>query len=350
MAHPQDKPHFAWLDLLRFVAALVVVVGHARASAFVDYGRLAANHHTGIVAVFYALTRLGGEAVIVFFVLSGYLVGGKVIERCGKGVFVPVDYAVDRLSRIWVPLIPALVLSALVSPTHVPMSDWIGNLLGLQHVMSPSLGGNQPLWSLAYEVWFYVLAYAIGRQAMRPTLDVVSLALICAVTMVFSVLSVSFLTCWLVGALLYARPHRMRPAVALPLAALLGVGAVGALQLMSGGVMQQFSGPSMLTGLMEIMLAVATAILCSTLSTLPPLGLSRLSSILAAFSYTLYLTHYPVLTVFERMYQPSAEITPATLGAFAGAVGLCLAVAWLMYLAFEKQTPKVRQALRRLTA
>ena len=31
-------------------------------------------------AVFFALTRAGTECVLVFFVLSGFLVGGKVIE------------------------------------------------------------------------------------------------------------------------------------------------------------------------------------------------------------------------------------------------------------------------------
>ena len=53
-----------------------MVAEHARSLVFVDYGEL---QSPGLWAKgFYFLTGFGHEAVMVFFVISGYLVGGKV--------------------------------------------------------------------------------------------------------------------------------------------------------------------------------------------------------------------------------------------------------------------------------
>jgi peptidoglycan/LPS O-acetylase OafA/YrhL len=59
------------------------------------------------VGIFFAATRLGGEAVLLFFVLSGFLVGGRIIRRAKSRTFSLKDYSVDRCSRILLPLIPA---------------------------------------------------------------------------------------------------------------------------------------------------------------------------------------------------------------------------------------------------
>ena len=100
----KEKEHLHWLDWLRFTAALMVVMVHARGANWVEWGRLEETSRTKLVAVFFALTRTGSEWVTVFFVLSGFLVGGKVLERVAKGTFDLRVYAIDRFSRIWVPL------------------------------------------------------------------------------------------------------------------------------------------------------------------------------------------------------------------------------------------------------
>jgi peptidoglycan/LPS O-acetylase OafA/YrhL len=107
-----DKRHLYWLDWLRFTAALMVVACHARGGNWVEWGRLDDACQTNFNYVFFAATRAGFEWVIVFFVLSGFLVGGKVLERVGNSTFDVLAYAVDRTSRIWMPLIPALLLTA----------------------------------------------------------------------------------------------------------------------------------------------------------------------------------------------------------------------------------------------
>ena len=103
------RQHFWWLDWVRFAAAFMVVATHARGSTWVEWGRLPSANQTNPAAVFFALTRAGTEWVTVFFVLSGFLVGGKVLEQVRDGTFSSRDYAFDRISRIWIPLIPALI-------------------------------------------------------------------------------------------------------------------------------------------------------------------------------------------------------------------------------------------------
>ena len=132
-------------------------------------------------SLFYAWTGLGREAVMVFFVLSGFLVGGAVM-RAGPA-FDWRTYAIARLSRLWVVLVPALLLTAALdtcvasswpsilsgshyadwqsgpSPQGLYAKDWLtalGNLLFLQTLVVPVFGTNTPLWSLANESWYYL--------------------------------------------------------------------------------------------------------------------------------------------------------------------------------------------------
>jgi len=70
------------LDLLRALAAILVMVGHVRGLFFVDFGRV---EEPGLViqAIYFA-TSLGHEAVMIFFVLSGYFIAGNVLRALGN--------------------------------------------------------------------------------------------------------------------------------------------------------------------------------------------------------------------------------------------------------------------------
>src|SRR5438093_211100 len=72
-----------FLDLLRGLSALAVMVGHLRGLFFVSFGDVQAP--TLLVSIVYFLTSLGHEAVIVFFVLSGYFIAGNVLRSLADG-------------------------------------------------------------------------------------------------------------------------------------------------------------------------------------------------------------------------------------------------------------------------
>ncbi len=159
---PQPQ-HYQLLDWLRFLSALLVVLCHVRPQHWVEWSAIASEDKGILSALFLALIRPGPEAVIVFFVLSGYLVGGRLFERWRDASFDPVAYARDRVTRIFIPLIGAAPLTVLVvfNTIGVPAEGFawevLGNVLQTQGVLVEPLTGNGPFWSLSYEVWFYVL-------------------------------------------------------------------------------------------------------------------------------------------------------------------------------------------------
>ena len=96
-----------FLNYARFIAAFLVVLGHVRAALyppFADY-----PFHTPFSKAFYFFTGFGHEAVMVFFVISGFLVGGRVLDAYQRGSFRWGRYILDRGSRIYIVFLPALV-------------------------------------------------------------------------------------------------------------------------------------------------------------------------------------------------------------------------------------------------
>ena len=67
------------LNFLRWLSALMVVIGHLRSFLFVEYNLV--ENKTVFIKLFYFITGFGHQAVIVFFVISGYLVGGGSVEK-----------------------------------------------------------------------------------------------------------------------------------------------------------------------------------------------------------------------------------------------------------------------------
>src|SRR6266436_9495246 len=86
------------LDLIRAVAACVVMIGHLRTLFFVDFGHL--SHGYWPLEALYFFTGFGHQAVIVFFVLSGFLISSTVIRSHGLGKWSWRDYAINRATRL----------------------------------------------------------------------------------------------------------------------------------------------------------------------------------------------------------------------------------------------------------
>jgi peptidoglycan/LPS O-acetylase OafA/YrhL len=108
------------LDALRWMAALTVMLAHLDVrlikpeTVFSMHG--AAEHLSQLLH--YAWVFGAGyshKAVMVFFVMSGWLVGGKVLKQVLEhGELDLRRYYFDRLSRLWIVLLPALVLTYLL--------------------------------------------------------------------------------------------------------------------------------------------------------------------------------------------------------------------------------------------
>jgi len=222
------------INVVRTLAAVIVVVGHIRALFFEDYSSVS---HGALPALFYLATSLGHAAVMVFFVLSGYWVGGSVLRSVRADKFNWRLFLISRLSRLWLVLLPALALTGLVDHAglhvlgdsaiyqsdpsyHVLPKDlhesltWstlTGNVVFLQRLVTSTFGTNGALWSLAYEFWFYVLFASLVLAAYRRGVSRIAY-LLATIFGVFAlgVEPVIYFTFWLAGAVLAANTHRIR--------------------------------------------------------------------------------------------------------------------------------------------
>ena len=348
---------FHWLDLLRFLAAFAVVATHARGASLVPFAELDAADKTVLLAIFYGMTRIANEAVVVFFVLSGFLVGGRAMERIMSRSFQPAEYAIDRVVRIMLPLVPALVLTSivtLISHGKIDLIDLTGNLFSMQGILVDTVSNNAPLWSLSYEVWFYVLAFSIGL-AVTSSSRAVAPALLVIVAAIFTRLDATYLFCWLVGAYAYVfRPSRPS-----------GLILVGGLLLsLYGVVASQFGTDSdaVLTENLQqyvvsrdvarILLSVGIAIVIQQCIQRAPrtriaMTCDALGTRLAAASYTLYLTHYPVMKLLHHTGIVAARTNPIdSIAPFLVMLIVSFAVAYAFYWMFERHTGKVRKIVK----
>src|SRR5262245_34523254 len=104
------------LDLIRGLAALVVFLGHLRFFFFLPY-----HSREGIILaerMVYFVTGFTHEAVVIFFVLSGFFISSSVMRLTAKGEWQWKNYVVNRCTRLYVVLIPGLILTA--------FWDWVG--------------------------------------------------------------------------------------------------------------------------------------------------------------------------------------------------------------------------------
>jgi peptidoglycan/LPS O-acetylase OafA/YrhL len=150
-----------------------VVIGLNAARALAAFYVVA--HHTLVDVVpspFNLILRFGQEAVILFFLLSGFVIYLNEHDRYRQ----TGGYVWRRLRRIYPPLVGALVISAVVFGINgwaIDADEFVriaSTLLALQDVSSLKPGvisdpafGNVPLWSLSYEIAFYILFPIVMR-------------------------------------------------------------------------------------------------------------------------------------------------------------------------------------------
>jgi peptidoglycan/LPS O-acetylase OafA/YrhL len=147
------------LDALRGGTALYVLIHHY-------------VHLNPALSVFAPIFRFGQLAVMVFFVLSGFVIHYAMAAK--KGDLDARTYFIGRFRRIY----PIYVLVLLCSWGLVALHYWdisqfhwgefLGNLFQLQDAPHPGTAVapymfNFALWSLAYECWFYVLFFVLHK-------------------------------------------------------------------------------------------------------------------------------------------------------------------------------------------
>lgn len=374
IAAPMDRsvttaPNGALFDAARFFAAFFVVLAHARGLTLAGH---AGRPYDGgpLAACFYFLSDFGRPAVIVFFVVSGYWIASSVDRRTEKRIWSWFSYGVDRLSRLWIVLLPALVVGGtldVIGRFYVGAPDYffaiqgphydvaqnlaprifVGNLFFLQTLACPTFGSNGVLWSLSNEFWYYIWYPALLKLSWSRPSSWLPGAVAATSIIAFPSLIPGFF-CWLCGVGLYMAQTRFS--------------WIDRLQ----GSKRQFASWTSLVAFLATLFAwrahllsgpladLAISISCGMFFLLFDLAARRPSGPLAlaarygaSSSYSLYAVHYPLLVFLVACFGPKY---PVEFGAGSAAwVILLIAVAvgygWAFSLLTERHTPFVRKWL-----
>ena len=161
------RPRYNYVEGLRALACLTVVLNHAAAEAFPVLYRVDIPPMLSFLKLWFAF---GHHAVTAFIVVSGFCLG---LPLAGADFSKPVafgQFMARRIARILPPYYVALVISILICFTmfkypngmhfdfsaHPRLSDILAHFLLIQNVFGTGQI-NYSLWSIATELHIYML-------------------------------------------------------------------------------------------------------------------------------------------------------------------------------------------------
>lgn len=351
----------AQLDSIRGLSAIIVLLAHAN-QVLIAHTFSGGVHIMGYLAQF---------SVMVFFVLSGFLIGCSILNNLAlSGEFDTGRYFKDRVVRIYPPLIVSLVMMWILcelTPYAFESGSWrylkIPNITLPQQAFATNieqiLGAltfangfrtstpypNAPLWSLSFEIWYYVLAALAFSFKRHKT--------VCALIVIFVVMLTwnnsrfyILMPVWGVGLLLslaYARGRqkytKLAASLMLALAAATGISIFFSFQGAS-------SNEQWLVDMNQFRIISGMAFACylwliiTEQATFPTL-LHRSGG----FSYTLYIIHFPVLLFIYGCFQTkvSHSLSWALMLSVAGILS-SLTLAYFVSL-FAENRPLIKKVM-----
>ncbi|NMP33057.1 acyltransferase [Thalassotalea sp. M1531] len=198
-----NKQLSIYLDILRFCAAIMVFISHVPSFSG---GWL------------WQFSGLGHEAVVIFFVLSGFVIAYVVFEKEESAL----QYVTNRVSRIYSVAIPALIITVLLyyvgkqidKSAFIILDERLQNpvwtiisalsFTNQSWIASPTFL-NLPYWSLGYEVLYYaffgILMYMKGRT---------KIAFLCILALIMGPSILLYLPIWFFGVICFKNLHAIK--------------------------------------------------------------------------------------------------------------------------------------------
>ena len=353
--------NFGNLDALRGLLAVYVALGHSRWLLWGGHAAwLEAPHAAWEAPPVYASAtlRYGREAVMVFFVLSGFFIHFRSAEPHSAAQFhagpfyrrrwhrlappyffaLAVTLACDLIGRAWWPALYAAqtsdqLLDATFARGGYSPSSTVPAVLLLPSSLGRDFGSNGPLWSLAFEAVYYAIypAWLWLRRRSWPAAFVAIPTLCLLLTLspvsAFPITVLVHYPIWLVGALLAER--------------LVGVGvpkravAIGAAMFASGVALYLLPVPALV--------AVAAAIVFGAGLVLAFGGaqsrdqvLSPVFELLGLRSYTIYIVHFPFLALLSAYVIETHGQRPLHGWLAAAGAMMCIAAGCACFEACER--------------
>ncbi len=352
-----NKQLSLYLDAFRFLAALLVFLSHLPAF---------------IAGYLWQRGGFGHEAVVFFFVLSGFVIAYVCMEK-RESAF---DYVVNRSVRIYSVALPAILLTILIylfiqsyNPasiedlqhtfSSIPQTLFSALTFTNQSWLPTRILINMPYWSMGYEVLYYlffgVVFYFTGWRRLLFLLPILAL-------MGFSILI--YLPVWLAGVWCFRMKDRFN--LNLPVAVagyclsvlFIVVGSTDSWQK-SINITADLSDQWMQQGLLLdtakhfftdylLTIGIVMHILCAnvicksvefSISTRVQHWIREISS----HTFSLYLLHMPLLYLVSAIFPAEKYLLPAML---AAVIGVPLLI-WLISRQIESGRAQQRQWLGR---
>ena len=382
----KNETFVSFLDLSRWLAAAMVFVSHLRNPLFLGYPDIPVSDRVFVVKLWYFVVGLQMEAVVVFFVLSGFLVGGLSCAKIGIGNFHPRAFCIDRVSRLYIAFLPALFLTYFLDITgnyfygavgfwdhshpmiaqkihSLPFESFVnpetllGNAFMLQGFVVDTLGSNSPLWTISLEFWFYTVFGLVATAYITSDITRRYLLLGMGVALLVGFLGSTFcllMGLWLIGVGLAFVPACRRANPVLALIIFIVVLFIARFQH------DLFQKSVLLYMIKNYAVAVSFGFLIISMrdqSSRILIHMVKVNNFLASFSYSLYLIHFPLMlfilaVLFKTGLFPGIRlgyVPTSGVGLMLYAV-LIIAVylsAWVFSQITEAQTWRVRRYLKR---
>ena len=193
-----------YLDMVRFLAAVAVFLDHISSYPFTKN------------VFWYRLGSYGGVAVMIFFVLSGYVIAYVTSTR-ERFAF---QYASARIARIYSVVLVALLITLLFDSIGAALNPafysiqkilwkpesvegYISSLFFVNeyqifHFNGIAPGSNGPYWSLSFEVTYYLVAGLFLFARRWIALPLIMILMVLAGRTVAALLPI-----WVLGYILY---------------------------------------------------------------------------------------------------------------------------------------------------
>ncbi len=317
------------LDALRGLAAVYVLLGHSRWLLWAGHGAWLAQPHApweSLLAYGSASLRFGREAVMVFFVLSGFFIhlrsaaelrdgtaphfsASRFFRRRAHRLVAPFAFALvatvvcDLIGRTWFPQLYQAatgdsLLDANFSKMAYSWSSVVPALVLLPSSLGRDFGTNGPLWSLAYETVYYAIYpawFALRRRHAGlafVAVPAVCLALTLASPSNFAVEVLTSYPLWLAGAALAEGVESFRQSRKVVLASVV--------VFIAGMLLRVLSDSALPQAVAAVLFGSAAVIGVTALpAEWRPTGLLAALEYLGVRSYSIYILHFPFLALLS---------------------------------------------------